>query len=104
MLSYGSFMEASFAAIVSADDLHIRARPRVCRKNPNRANSLDGPRGLCKQEVAGSIPAGSTRKSLQIEYFPPGVLFAILGREHATESVEIVGKSVSGTCFREPRL
>jgi hypothetical protein len=60
---YGSVMEASAVAIAPPNDLRLSRRSSICGRNPQMALSRSAPRALSKQEVAGSIPAGSTAET-----------------------------------------
>jgi len=53
-------MEALAARIRPAETCTSRVRPDFIRPDPDPTRSRPPSLGLCKQEVTGSIPAGST--------------------------------------------
>ncbi len=59
-LPHGSLVEASVAARAPAEDLQLSGRTSIHGSNRQPTRSQSASLALCKQEVAGSIPAGST--------------------------------------------
>ena len=62
-------MEASFAAIAPSNDLQLQGTASVYGQNRHLADGRIGPLALCKQEVTGSNPVGSTGEVLLIGTF-----------------------------------
>jgi hypothetical protein len=59
-LRHGSLMEASVPAKVLGDEPQLGSIARKHGQNRDLTRTGKGLPTLCKQEVAGSIPAGST--------------------------------------------